>query len=350
MKNYPSSVGALVLALSLAVPAQAGDWTLSLAVFTPGARTDLTLGVAAGATDGYDQGLDSPAPVAGDTLDAVFLHPEWGVTVAGEPVAGFHRDIRGTLPQDFTFEVVKSGGAVALGWDPKALPDKLDFELLQAGQEQGTDMRVASRWAARPGGDPQRFTVRVSAGDTQAPAAPMWVRQARQGSSLYVGWAENKEADLAGYRVHLGSVAGRYGRKIDVKKVNNYTVRVPSGRPLHVGLTAYDAAGNESPLSPDLVAGPATPYGVAAPAITYGVSGVVVDARTGAPLPGVIVRLRRGSITRGAMSDQGGRFFISKVPAGAWQLEGAGNSLVIRPVTVAVRNADVRVILRAMRR
>lgn len=63
-------------------------------------------------------------------------------------------------------------------------------------------------------------------------------------------WEPNTEEDIAGYRIHFGTESGKYERKIDIKKVNNYTLKsLANDTQYYITLTAYDMAGNESPYS-----------------------------------------------------------------------------------------------------
>jgi hypothetical protein len=61
-----------------------------------------------------------------------------------------------------------------------------------------------------------------------------------------VTWAANGEADLAGYKVYVGTTSGVYTRTIDAGKVTSYAITLPKGVTYFFSVTAYDNSGNES--------------------------------------------------------------------------------------------------------
>lgn len=74
-------------------------------------------------------------------------------------------------------------------------------------------------------------------------------------ATLDVSWASNTEADLAGYRLRLGTVPGQYTETIEAgtassAQVDNLQVDVT----YYVAVFAYDIAGNESAGSPEVSA------------------------------------------------------------------------------------------------
>ena len=66
-------------------------------------------------------------------------------------------------------------------------------------------------------------------------------------------WTANRESDLAGYKVYVGTASGTYSfpRSAFVTgKVTSYTVsNLPKGQTYFFAISAYDSAGNESVLS-----------------------------------------------------------------------------------------------------
>jgi hypothetical protein len=58
---------------------------------------------------------------------------------------------------------------------------------------------------------------------------------------------------LAGYKVYVGTQSGLYtfpGSPFTIGRVTSYTItNLPSGQTYFFALSAYDNAGNESPLS-----------------------------------------------------------------------------------------------------
>ena len=55
--------------------------------------------------------------------------------------------------------------------------------------------------------------------------------------------------DLAGYKAHYGSEAGKYVTNVDVGNVTTYTVKDLKAGTYYFAVTAYDADGNESTFS-----------------------------------------------------------------------------------------------------
>ena len=74
-------------------------------------------------------------------------------------------------------------------------------------------------------------------------------------ASLRLKWASNSEADLAGYRLRIGTFPGDYTRTIDVGKVNFYEVSdLDVGRLYYFAVVAYDWSNNESENSGEVSA------------------------------------------------------------------------------------------------
>jgi hypothetical protein len=69
-------------------------------------------------------------------------------------------------------------------------------------------------------------------------------------------WAANGEPDLAGYKVYVGTASGTYsfpGSPFVAGRVASYTVsNLPKGLTYYFAISAYDSAGNESPLSAEV--------------------------------------------------------------------------------------------------
>lgn len=69
-----------------------------------------------------------------------------------------------------------------------------------------------------------------------------------------LAWDANTEADLAGYKVYVGTASGQYGPPVDVGLTATPTAPTHDVEPLEDGtyffaVTAYDASGNESGFS-----------------------------------------------------------------------------------------------------
>ena len=67
-----------------------------------------------------------------------------------------------------------------------------------------------------------------------------------------VTWSPNTEADLAGYKLYVGTSSGIYSRTVDVGKVTSYVISLPKGVTYFFVLTAYDRSGNESGRSTEV--------------------------------------------------------------------------------------------------
>jgi hypothetical protein len=67
-----------------------------------------------------------------------------------------------------------------------------------------------------------------------------------------VTWAPNTEADLAGYKLYVGTSSGVYSRTVDVGKATSYSITLPKGMTYFFVVTAYDRSGHESARSAEL--------------------------------------------------------------------------------------------------
>lgn len=69
-------------------------------------------------------------------------------------------------------------------------------------------------------------------------------------------WTANRESDLAGYKVYVGTASGTYsfpGSAFVIGKATSYTLsNLPKGQTYFFAISAYDNAGNESGLSAEL--------------------------------------------------------------------------------------------------
>ncbi len=96
--------------------------------------------------------------------------------------------------------------------------------------------------------------------DTIPPSAPQNL-QAQAGNGLInFSWSANKEPDLDGYRLYLGTSSGNYSQNIDVGKVTTYMQSsLINGQTYYAALSAYDENDNESSLSSEVFATPFAP-------------------------------------------------------------------------------------------
>ncbi|HKQ36273.1 MAG TPA: fibronectin type III domain-containing protein [Nitrospiraceae bacterium] len=69
-------------------------------------------------------------------------------------------------------------------------------------------------------------------------------------------WAANREPDLAGYKIYVGTKSGLYsftGSPFLTGTVTSYTMsNLPRGETYYFAISAYDSAGNESVLSAEV--------------------------------------------------------------------------------------------------
>lgn len=69
-------------------------------------------------------------------------------------------------------------------------------------------------------------------------------------------WKPNRESDLAGYKVYVGTASGTYsfpGSAFVTGKVTSCTLsNLPKGQTYFFAISAYDNAGNESGLSAEV--------------------------------------------------------------------------------------------------
>ncbi|HPN34607.1 MAG TPA: Ig-like domain-containing protein [bacterium] len=74
-----------------------------------------------------------------------------------------------------------------------------------------------------------------------------------QAAGLKLQWLANSEADLAGYKVHVGTKSRVYTKTIDVGPATNTVIQdLSEGTPYFLCVTAYDRAGNESSFSQEI--------------------------------------------------------------------------------------------------
>ena len=74
-----------------------------------------------------------------------------------------------------------------------------------------------------------------------------------QAAGLKLKWQANTEADLAGYKVHVGTQSRTYSRTVDVGDTTMAMISdLNVGQPYFISLTAYDKTGNESGYSAEV--------------------------------------------------------------------------------------------------
>ena len=74
--------------------------------------------------------------------------------------------------------------------------------------------------------------------------------------SATLSWTSNSEADLAGYKLYVGTAPGRYtyaGSPVIIGLMGSYTISgLPIGQTYYFALSAFDSSGNESALSSEV--------------------------------------------------------------------------------------------------
>jgi hypothetical protein len=81
-------------------------------------------------------------------------------------------------------------------------------------------------------------------------------------TSVSLDWADNADPDLAGYRIYRRTASGIYWQAVPVASASASDAVVtglPAGQLVELGVTAVDAAGNESSVSLGATATPLAP-------------------------------------------------------------------------------------------
>ncbi|MCW1885939.1 fibronectin type III domain-containing protein [Luteolibacter flavescens] len=93
-------------------------------------------------------------------------------------------------------------------------------------------------------------------------------------SSVSLEWSPNPEPDVVGYKVHFGTDSGSYSAVIDVKGATRVELPpVSLGTPYFLAVSAYNAAGDEGPLSAELTVKAEVPLPVADTSVSVGSPG-----------------------------------------------------------------------------
>lgn len=241
----------------------AADLVVPVTVSLGSARTSVVVGTATGATDGYDKGLDVPPADVGETLTAVIPHPGWNVTSPdGKPVTSLYRDIRGSLPQQYSIQITSTSAPMTLSWDKSQLPTSVNATLVMP-DGSSTDMKQQASATLQL--TTAKVVIILDEGDTTPPSIPQGLKADTKETSFFLTWIPNTETDLKGYKLHW-SKEGGFNRTADLKNVTNYNLmNVASDVPYYISVSAYDANGNESPQSPVLTAMKSSPAPIPAP-------------------------------------------------------------------------------------
>lgn len=234
------------------------EWNLPLTVASGVTRTGVVMGISDKATNGYDTGLDAQNPFTDELLNAYFSHPEWNLVKSGKPVSSFYRDVRGIIPQDFILTIKTTLTPVNISWALNILPATVNA-IISDGSTTA-DMQKTTSFSYNPTGEITTLTIRITPGDSTAPAIPGNLGFVVKGSSIYLSWDANTEPDLSGYRLHFFDQRGELLRTLDLKKATNYNMlNVEADVSYSIGVSAYDITANESECSSIISAVRATP-------------------------------------------------------------------------------------------
>jgi hypothetical protein len=249
IKTAALTLAALLTTASITT---AADWNLPISATVGSTKTGVVIGISTNATNGYDVGQDTPTPFTEESLNVYFSHPEWHVTTANTAVSTFHRDIRGTLPQTFTTTIKTSLSPTTLSWNSSLIPATVNATMKTANET--IDMKAVSSITI-PTTGVTTLDIAITPGDTTPPAVPGGLGYEIKGASIYLTWAANSEADLAGYKLHLLDAQGATTRSIKLGNVTNFNLmNVINDTPYRIAVSAYDSTGNESTQSTMLTA------------------------------------------------------------------------------------------------
>ena len=122
--------------------------------------------------------------------------------------------------------------------------------------------------AANESGYSNEVVIYIPIPDTEAPSIPVLSDYSIENNQVIINWYANKEVDVAGYKVYIGTVSRNYTSSMNVNKSTKYTSKqLEFDTAYFFAVTAYDGANNESGYSaevevfiqkPDLTA-PAAP-------------------------------------------------------------------------------------------
>jgi hypothetical protein len=73
------------------------------------------------------------------------------------------------------------------------------------------------------------------------------------GEIVTVLWNPSREPNVAGYKIYYGNSSRNYDHVVDVGNFTNYELYLPSKETCYIALTAYDAVGNESDASAEVI-------------------------------------------------------------------------------------------------
>ncbi len=203
-------------------------------------RAAVTSGVAAGqvtqATVDTSKGL---TPTATAPITKTTGTPFPVITSTGSAA------VAPTAPSPFVGTAgVRSVASAGSGSAPSSSGSRSALNLLQSSAVAGL-LQPPTPVVSTPSSPPPPATPP----STPPPSSPST-------GNVTLSWAANREPDLAGYKVYVGTASGTYsfpGSAFVTGKVTSYTVsNLPKGQTYFFAMSAYDSAGNESVLSAEV--------------------------------------------------------------------------------------------------
>lgn len=203
-------------------------------------RAAVTSGVAAGqvtqATVDTSKGL---TPTATAPITKTTGTPFPVITSTGSAA------VAPTAPSPFVGTAgVRSVASAGSGSAPSSSGSRSALNLLQSSAVAGL-LQPPTPVVSTPSSPPPPATPP----STPPPSSPST-------GNVTLSWTANREPDLAGYKVYVGTASGTYsfpGSAFVTGKVTSYTVsNLPKGQTYFFAMSAYDSAGNESVLSAEV--------------------------------------------------------------------------------------------------
>lgn len=119
--------------------------------------------------------------------------------------------------------------------------DQVSTSVGISGLSAGTYSTIISVTASGASNSPQQIPVSLT------------LSQPTITASVGLSWTANTEADLAGYKVYIGTQSQLYNPPITLGTATNYTAtNLTSSRTYYFCVSAFDNAGNESPCSTEM--------------------------------------------------------------------------------------------------
>jgi hypothetical protein len=179
------------LLVSPAAQAQtAPDFQLPITASDDANAYTVTIGMDAGATDGFDTGIDQVVPPPSFGLDA-------RITNGPNGLQDLTKDIRASTTAPITFELAYQAadgqGPLVLSWDPSALPSTVQATIVETGQSLNeTSSLDTSTDGAVDGG----LTIEVDV--VTAPAAPSNLDASPSSTSqINLSWTDNADDETS---------------------------------------------------------------------------------------------------------------------------------------------------------